>query len=181
MRVTTRRLLLRDFDERDLDRAPPTPPRPSSVPVQPFDWRDVAGVKRQVREALSSAREDPRVTWDLAMVVTATDELIGRAGLRRNEREPKEAQVWFASDPAWWNQGFANETLTALLGVCFDQLRLHRITAECSPANAGAVALFEGLGLRREAHFVENVQQGSAWVDTAVFAMLDREWAARPR
>lgn len=180
MRVTTRRLLLRDFDDKDLERAPPAVTA-VGVPVQPFDWRDPAGITRQIREALTAAREDPRVTWDLAVIVAATDQLIGRAGLRRTDREPKEAQVWFASDPASWNQGFASETLTALLGVCFDQLRLHRITAECSPANAGAVALFEGLGLRREAHFVENVLQGSAWVDTAVFAMLEREWGAKPR
>ncbi len=180
MRVSTKRLLLRDFDETDLERPAPAV-TVTSVPVQPFDWRDPPGVKRQIREALSSAREDPRGTWDLAVVVTATNQLIGRAGLRRSDREPKDAQVWFASDPASWNQGFASETLTALLTVCFDQLRLHRITAECSPTNAGAVALFEGLGLRREAHFVENVQQGSAWADTALFAMLDREWKAKPR
>lgn len=180
MRVTTRRLLLRDFDDKDLERTSGAA-LAVAAPVQPFDWRDPAGVKRQIREALASAREDPRVTWDLAVIVTATDQLIGRAGLRRSDREPKEAQVWLASDPASWNQGFASEALTALLGVCFDDLRLHRITAECNPANAGAVALFEALGLRREAHFVENVQQGSTWVDTAVFALLDREWGAKPR
>lgn len=180
MRLTTRRLLLRDFTDADLERELAPPPA-SKTPHQPFDLRDPSGVKRQIREALTSAREDPRTTWDLAVIVTADDRLIGRAGLRRSDREPKEAQVWFASDPSSWNQGFASETLTALLGACFDHFKLHRVTAECSPTNAGAVALFEALGLRREAHFVENTHEDGKWVDTAVFAMLEREWTAKPR
>lgn len=179
MRLTTPRLLLRDFVEADLARELlPLGPSPSDG-LQPFDLRDVPGVRRQMREAIASSRDEPRETWDLAVVRTEGDRLIGRAGLHLSEREPKEALVWFVSDPSSWNQGFANEALAAVLKACFGELSLHRVTAECNPANTGAVSLFESLGLRREAHFIENANEGGRWVDTAVFAMLAREWKAR--
>lgn len=181
MRLTTPRLLLRDFIEADLARDLTPAPTPPATAVQPFDLRDPSGIRKQIRDAIAASHEEPRVEWDLAVIIQATDRLIGRAGLRRSEREPREALVWFVSDPSSWNQGFANEALTALLGACFGQLHLHRVTAECSPDNAGASGLFEALGLRREAHFVENAHEGGRWVDTAVFALLDREWAARAK
>jgi len=179
MHLATPRLVLRDFTEADLARDFTPAPTPPGTAVQPFDLRDAAGVRRQIREAIASSHDEPRTTWDLAVIISATDRLIGRAGVRLSEREPREALVWFVSDPSSWNQGFANEALTALLGACFGPLKLHRVTAECSPSNAGAIGLFEAVGLRREAHLVENAYENGRWVDTAVFAMLDREWAAR--
>ncbi|MCC6337110.1 MAG: GNAT family N-acetyltransferase [Myxococcales bacterium] len=180
MRLVTPRLVLRNFIEADLAREW-APLKPVAAAVQPFDLRDLPAVKRQVHDAIATCREEPRTTWDLAVVVSEGERLIGRAGLKRGEREPREALMWFVSDPSSWNQGYAHEALTALLGAAFGPLKLHRVTAETSPGNAGAVGLFESLGLRREAHFVENAFAGGRWVDTALYATLDREWAARPK
>jgi hypothetical protein len=33
--------------------------------------------------------------------------------------------------------------------------------------------------MRQEAHFVEDLWFKGAWGDTAIYAILDREWAAR--
>ncbi|MEW5741887.1 MAG: GNAT family protein [Myxococcota bacterium] len=180
MRLVTPRLVLRNFLEADLARDW-APLGPVDKAVQPFDLRNLDGVKRQIHDAIATAREEPRTTWDLAVVIAEKERLIGRAGLKKSEREPREALMWFVSDPSSWNQGYANEALTALLGAAFGALKLHRVTAETSPGNAGAIGLFEALGLRREAHHVENAWEGGRWVDTAVYAVLDREWAARAK
>jgi RimJ/RimL family protein N-acetyltransferase len=37
----------------------------------------------------------------------------------------------------------------------------------------------ERLGMRREAHLVENEWVKGEWTDELVFAMLDREWVAQ--
>jgi RimJ/RimL family protein N-acetyltransferase len=37
----------------------------------------------------------------------------------------------------------------------------------------------ERMGMRREAHFVENEFVKRRWADELVYAMLDREWQAR--
>ncbi|MNL74735.1 ribosomal-protein-S5-alanine N-acetyltransferase [compost metagenome] len=57
---------------------------------------------------------------------------------------------------------------------------MHRIFARLDTANAGSVALVERLGFRREAHLIENDRFDGAWGDEFIYAMLRREWAARP-
>jgi ribosomal-protein-alanine N-acetyltransferase len=176
MRLTTPKLLLREFEGSDLSR--PFPPGLSGpIPaVQSFDFRDPARVKEQIRFALEAAREEPRQVIDVAVILRETDQLIGRAGLQRSAAEPREALTWFITDPSTWNQGYLTEGAAAVLGHCFQQLGLHRVWAECDPKNAGAVRAMEKLGMRREAHFVENAWHGGEWRDTAVYALLDREW-----
>jgi RimJ/RimL family protein N-acetyltransferase len=39
--------------------------------------------------------------------------------------------------------------------------------------------LMERLGMRREAHLIENEFVKGEWADELIFAMLDREWQAR--
>jgi RimJ/RimL family protein N-acetyltransferase len=39
----------------------------------------------------------------------------------------------------------------------------------------------ERLGMRREAHLVENEYVKGEWTDELIYAMLDREWQARHR
>lgn len=42
-----------------------------------------------------------------------------------------------------------------------------------------AGAKLEQLGMRREAHLVENEWVKGEWTDEAIYGMLDREWEAR--
>lgn len=174
MDLSTERLLLREFEGSDLVR-----PLPAGVtdgsPLQPFDFRDPAGIHRQITQAIELAKEEPRRTFDFAVVVRETGALIGRAGVQRSIQEPREAMVWFVSDPTSWNQGYLTEGARALLSFCFRELKLHRVWGECNPKNAGAVKVMETLGLRREAHLVENVWN-DGWQDTAIYALLDREF-----
>jgi RimJ/RimL family protein N-acetyltransferase len=46
--------------------------------------------------------------------------------------------------------------------------------------NKAAQKLFQRLGFRQEADFVEHIWFKGAWGSEYVFAMLQREWLARP-
>ena len=59
----------------------------------------------------------------------------------------------------------------------FRELRLHRIWADCDPANVPSCRVLEKLGMRREGHFRENAWIKGEWVDSLIYAILDREWA----
>lgn len=175
MRLTTSRLLMRDFEGSDLSAPLPAGLTGMDLPMQAFDFRAPAAVHDQIREAIESAHDEPRREYDLAVVLRDGGMLIGRAGALLSPTEHREARVWFVSDPTSWNQGYLPEASKALYGYCFSELKLHRIWAECDPANEGAVQALERLGMRREAHFIENVWR-DGWRDTAVYALLEREW-----
>jgi len=46
------------------------------------------------------------------------------------------------------------------------------------PRNHASAALCRRLGMREEARFVEDLWFKGSWGDTAIYAILDREWAA---
>ena len=59
-------------------------------------------------------------------------------------------------------------------------LNMHRVSATTDAENKAAQNLFQRLGFRQEAHFVEHVWFKGAWGSEYVFAMLQREWQVRP-
>ena len=96
-----------------------------------------------------------------------------------DQTEPRQAEVGFTLAPAHQGKGYGTEALRALLGYAFGTLELHRVVAVTDALNEPAAALLERVGMRREAHFLENVFFKGAWGSELLFAMLDREWAAR--
>ena len=82
----------------------------------------------------------------------------------------------FTLAPAHQGKGYATEALRGLLGYAFGTLGLHRTIAVTDALNLPAAALLERVGMRREAHFHENVFFKGAWGSEFVFAMLEHEW-----
>ncbi len=181
MRVETKRLVLREFTQGDLDATQHLHGKGDAQRYQGFDLSDGDKLRASIRLAMAHALEEPRRVYELAVVLKEGGQLIGRCGVTKALLEPKEGVMWFVSDPRFWNQGFITEAADALFRFCFEELKLHRVTGECDPKNAGSTHLMEKLGMRKEAHLVENAWIGGAWKDTAVYALLEREWNGRKR
>ena len=86
---------------------------------------------------------------------------------------------WYVLDPSAHGHGYATEAARALLAFSFGELALHRVWADVDPRNPPSVRVLERLGLRKEAHHLENVEIRGEWCDTVIYAMLRREWSAR--
>ena len=67
----------------------------------------------------------------------------------------------------------------AVLSIAFEELGLHRVIGRLEPRNIASARVLEKLGMRREAHFVENEYLKGEWQSEAVYAILDREWRER--
>jgi RimJ/RimL family protein N-acetyltransferase len=65
----------------------------------------------------------------------------------------------------------------ALLAFGFGQLGLHRVWAFCLAENKASWRVMERAGLRREGVLRNNVRLQRRWWDTAVYAILEGEWA----
>jgi RimJ/RimL family protein N-acetyltransferase len=63
-----------------------------------------------------------------------------------------------------------------MLRLGFDGLGLHRIVGRCDGRNTPSTRLLERLGMRREAHLVQNELVKGEWTDEVVYAMLESEW-----
>ncbi len=181
MQILTDRLILREFEETDAAACNEYERDPDVVRYQSFAPRTLEESLAYIRESMATARETPRSIHDLAVVLRGGGALVGRCGLKVSSHEEREGALWYILHPARWGQGLIPEAARALLAFGFDDLGLHRVIVDCEPANGPSIRVAEKLGMRREAHFVENAWIKGAWTDSVIFAMLDREWRARPR
>ncbi len=82
--------------------------------------------------------------------------------------------------PDHHGRGYATEAVGELLRICFDDLGLRRVEAECFAANEPSWRLMERLGMRREIHSIaESLHRDRGWVDGLGYALLAEEWRAR--
>jgi RimJ/RimL family protein N-acetyltransferase len=178
MEILTERLLLREFEEDDAAATHAYERDPEVVRYQSHGPRTLEESLDNIHRSMAAAREEPRRTFDLAVVLRADGRLIGRAGFRVANPEIREAMLWYVLDPAQWGKGTIVEASRALLAFGFGELGLHRVFIDCDPRNLASLRVAEKLGMRREAHFVENVWIKGEWLDTVICAVLDREWKA---
>jgi RimJ/RimL family protein N-acetyltransferase len=68
------------------------------------------------------------------------------------------------------------EAAGAVLQIAFDDLGLHRVSAQLDPRNVRSAELCKRLAMREEARLVEDLWSKGEWVDTTIYAILDREW-----
>ena len=174
----TERLLLREFVPSDwrafLDASGPEEVR--RMHEQPYGEEDA---RQRVAEYVEHQRAEPRMRYELAVVVKATDRLIGYCDLvLRSPLESRMAYSGFRYNRESWGQGYGTEALGAILSLGFGQLGLHRVSLMCDPENVGSWRVMEKNGLRREGHGIQDCWADGAWFDTYYYAILREEWEA---
>jgi len=108
----------------------------------------------------------PRVIGDSYFTVHSVENMTGEIG--------------WTMHPDFAGHGYAYEAACAVLDqIAFGTLGLHRVRAELDPRNDASVRLCARLGMRQEAHFIEDLWFKGEWADTGVYAVLDREWRTR--
>src|SRR5262245_28796946 len=84
-----------------------------------------------------------------------------------------QAELGWCLDPAYEGRGYATEAVGTLLRLCFDELGLRRVTANCFAGNRGSWRLMERLGMRREAYNVrDSLHRSGEWLDGMTYALL---------
>ena len=90
-----------------------------------------------------------------------------------------EAELGWVLDPAQHGHGYASEIVRELFRICFDELGLRRVVANCFADNVASWRLMERVGMRREAHSrADGLHRSGAWLDGMGYALLADEWGA---
>jgi len=92
------------------------------------------------------------------------------------EFEGREGQLAYLVRPDYAGRGLASVLTRDALTNAFGRLGLRRVQAGCFANNTASWKVMEKLGMRREGHLRENAWIKGEWVDSLIFAMLDREW-----
>ena len=115
-----------------------------------------------------------------AAVRRDTGELIGDCSLTLVSAEHRQGEVGFVFHPDHHGRGYATEAGRALLTLGFETFELHRMVGSLEARNVASARVLERLGMRREAHFVDNEWVKDEWQSELVYALLAREWREQP-
>ncbi len=178
--IITDRLILRPFTEGDLDALHAYHSLPEVTRYLYWDPRDRAATAEALAKRVSmSALEKEGEVLVLAVVLRDSGVLVGEVNLAWRSAEHRQGEFGFVFDPAHHGHGYAREAAVEMLRLGFDGLGLHRIIGRCDGRNDASANLMAKLGMRCEAHFVQNEVVKGEWTDEIVYAMLAEEWAAR--
>ncbi len=141
--------------------------------------RDRAMVAEKVREASTRTRlEHDGDYLQLAVERLADRVVVGELYFSLTSVEHQGAEIGWVFHPDYHGNGYAQEAASALLQLAFERWRLHRVIAELTPENTASVRLCRRLGMRQEAHFVQDMLIKGKWEDTGIYALLRSDWDA---
>jgi len=177
--LRTERLDLRPYGSGDLDHLRAMYTREDVVRYLYWGPMD----EDQLRESLAKkvrrrALGDEGDGLNVLGVERESGEVVGEALLFWASREHRTAEIAFVVQPGFQGRGYATEMGAEMLRLAFDECGLHRVIGQCEARNAASAAVLERLGMRREAHFVENEFVKGEWCSELDYALLSREWAA---
>lgn len=182
--ISTERLTLRLMTPADLDDVHAYQSRDDVCRYLLYEPRtrdEVAGKLVEFAAATTLAKDGDylQLALDLAGRNGEPSRVIGDSYFTIASAEHSRAEIGWTMHPDYTGRGYAAEAASAMLGLAFGALRLHRVFAELDPRNDASVALCRRLGMRHEAHFVKDMIFKGEWADTGLYAILRDEWLAR--
>lgn len=174
----TERLTLRPFAEGDLQALHAMQSDEEVVRYLYYGVRSLDEVRPSLARKMnggSLATEGDGLA--AAVVLRDTGELVADISLWLVSEGHAQGELGFVVHPAHQRKGYATEAARPMLDFAFNTVGLHRVSGRLEARNIASARVFEKLGMRREAHFVENEWVKDEWQSELVYAMLAREWA----
>jgi RimJ/RimL family protein N-acetyltransferase len=175
--LETERLVLRPYEEGDLDDLHRMHSDEEVARYLYNDPRTLEETRALLVRKIAGAELNAEGDWMSAAVIEReTRHVVGDVALHWVSEEHKTGEIGFISDPAQQGRGYATEAARAFLRFAFKDFGFHRVIGRAEARNAASARVLEKLGMRREAHLVENEWVKGEWQSELVYAMLDREW-----
>jgi RimJ/RimL family protein N-acetyltransferase len=179
--LETSRLTLRPFVEEDLEAMHAMRSNPEIVrylygePSQSLDeTRD--SLARKIAGSAWAKEGD----WlSAAAVERESGVTVGDLAFHWVSERDRTAEIGFVFDPSHQGKGFATEAAHALVDWAFRDAGMHRVIGRAEARNVASARVLEKLGMRLEAHLVENEWVKGEWQSELGYAVLEREWSQR--
>ncbi|MFT4927847.1 MAG: RimJ/RimL family protein N-acetyltransferase [Phenylobacterium sp.] len=178
--LTTSRLRLRDFTVADLKTFTAYRNDPKVARYQSWQSYDIDSAEAFFMLQRVLAFGQPNSWYQIAITDLNTDLILGDCVIHFGAGNcDKTVEIGFTLATEHQGHGYAVEAIEALLAFLFNQLKLRRVIAVTDVLNSASIRLLEGLGFRREAHFVENLFYKGSWGSEYAYGLLQREYVER--
>jgi RimJ/RimL family protein N-acetyltransferase len=123
------RILLRDFEERDVGVLLAIHSDPRVLRYYAPEVGTPEHARMLVEMFIRWANEQPRQNFQFAIVDLETNALLGSCGIRRKDCPPGQAEFGIGIGADWWGKEIAQEAARTILRFGFSELDLHKSMA----------------------------------------------------
>ena len=173
--IETERLVLRPYREDDLDGLHEIF---SDAGVVRWLYHDVATLddsKLRLARKLAGRELTEEIGLSAAVELRDGTYVADVVLFYREPAENRSIELGFSCLPAHQGHGYVTEAARAIVDWAFAN-GFHRVYGRLEARNTASARVLEKLGMRREAHLVENEWVKGEWQSELVYAILDREW-----
>jgi RimJ/RimL family protein N-acetyltransferase len=175
--LETERLTLRPFEEGDYDAMYAMQSHPEVARWLYNEPRTADEVRDLLARKIAGSKFTKENDWASAAVVERdSGVVVGDLAMHWVSEEHRTLEVGFIFDPRHQGRGYATESSRAAVDWAFGDGGFHRVIGRTEARNTASARVLEKLGMRLEAHFVENEWVKGEWQSELVYAVLEHEW-----
>ncbi len=176
MQIQTERLIIRDYQQTDLEDIHEYGSDPEVVKYLPFGPNTREDSQNFLNHVMGKQEEEPREDYGLAVVLKSEDKLIG--GCRISKDSEREGNLGYILNRHYWGNGYATEATKSMVEFGFKELDVHRIYTDCHPDNVRSIRVLEKVGMTVEGIRREYTKIHGEYSDMLLFSILEHEWRA---
>lgn len=169
MKIETDRLLIKPFEKHHLNDVYEIYKDDSTCQFLLHDkWTD------EIKESeIEKKLKNNQLTKDnaLSLAVLLNSKVIGDLSVRYTDMKDT-VEIGYTFSKAVSGKGYATEAVSALINYLFEVVKVHRIQANLDARNIASQKLCRRVGMRKEAHFIQDFWNKGEWTDSIVFGML---------
>lgn len=169
--ITTNRLLLRPFEEPDIEYVFKGLSHPDVIKYYGVSYSSVEATKAQMQFFANLEKNKTGAWWAICNLDNSI--FYGASGLNSLQKEHKKAEIGFWLLPEYWGQGIITEAVPFVCNHGFTILDLHRIEAIIETENSHSKNLMPKLGFTYEGTMRECEIKNCRYISLDIFARLN--------
>jgi len=180
MRLTTKRLILRDItkkDAKDLVRNINNLNVSRNLAAVPYPYT-MKDAKWYIKKQLKEIKEKSRKGYIFVIELKSKKGLIGAVGLHKVDKFNGTATMGYWLGQNYWRQGIMYEAACKVLDFAFKNLKLRRIDIGAWTKNEKSNGLIKKLGFKKEGFRRKAIKVKADGIvrDEFIYGMLRNEW-----
>ena len=175
--LRTSRLLLRPLAESDAESLLALYGNEDFMRYSGMDpWRNSDDARNFLIRAARQAHEGMAIR----KAILLEHQVIGTCSVLNIDSNDRRCEIGYGLAPSHWGLGIASEALAAMLEHAFTRLAMRRVEAHVDPRNLASIGILERSGFRLEGTLKEHLLTSKGPADSAIYGLLDYEWATTP-
>ena len=179
IKLETKRLLIRDHVDEDLDNL-------FDLISRPFEMRyimdlfavDQSGAEENLEVSMRDVGKSNRKHYFFAIIEKETSKYIGEIGFTVMDENTsgKLLELGYFTKREFWGQGLTTEAAKKCVDFAFKELDAWKITTGCVKENVASERIMIKLGFRKEAELKEHQSVNQEWKDRVLYGLLKSEY-----